>query len=185
MLRNLLGKRIVIYARTSQSDQTTENQVIALRDYCSRMQYEIVDEYIDSGYSGKTDKRPEFERLLNDMRSREFDCIAVWRIDRVGRSLQHLLNFLQELRNRQIDFISITELIDTATPHGELIWNILGAFSQYERSIIVSRTKAGLERARRQGIKLGRPFGSKDKKRRKRSGYYSRWANSTKKSSPS
>jgi len=175
MLKNLSGKRIVIYARTSQADQTTENQVIALRDYCYRMQYEIVDEYIDNGYSGKTDKRPEFERLLSDMRSRKFDCIAVWRIDRVGRSLQHLLNFLQELRNRQIDFISITELIDTTTPHGELIWNILGAFSQYERSIIVARTKAGLARAKKQGKILGRPFGSKDKKRRRKSGYLQRW----------
>lgn len=169
-------RTIALYARTSMSDQSTETQLIALRDYCQRMGFQITSEYVDNGFSGKDTIRPEFERLLEDMRSKKFQAILTWKLDRVGRSLQHLLNFLQELRNRKVDFISMTEMIDTTTPHGELIWNILGAFAQYERSIIVSRTLAGLERARRQGKQLGRPKGKKDGKVRRKSGYYARWA---------
>lgn len=169
-------RTVSLYARTSQADQNTETQLVALRDFCKRMNYQVSDEYVDNGFSGKDTCRPEFERLLGDMRDKKFQCIITWKIDRIGRSLQHLLNFLQELRNRKVDFISMTEMIDTTTPHGELIWNILGAFSQYERSIIVSRTLAGLERARRQGKQLGRPKGRKDGKARRKSGYYARWA---------
>jgi len=171
---------VVIYARTSQADQNAETQLLALRDYCERMNYNITDEYVDSGFSGKNTNRPQFERLLADMRVKKIQCILVWKIDRVGRSLQHLLSFLQELRNKNVDFISITENIDTTTPHGELIWNILGSFAQYERSIIVARTNAGLARARAEGKTLGRPRGSSDKKRRKKSGYYARWAKTSK-----
>lgn len=163
-----------LYIRVSTQDQQTQNQLLPLRDYCSRMGYQIVDEYIDEGWSGKDAKRPEFERMLADMRAKKFDCIMTWKIDRIGRSLQHLLSFLQELRNRKINFVSITEMIDTSSPHGELLWNIMGAFAQYERSIIISRTMAGLERAKREGKKLGRPRGRLDSKPRIRSGYFIR-----------
>lgn len=167
--------KVAIYARVSTAEQTTETQLLPLRDYCQRNCYEIYEQYIDDGFSGKDDKRPAFERMLNDMRGKKFECIVVWKIDRVGRSLQHLLNFLAELRKRNVHFVSTTEQIDTSTPHGELIWNIMGAFAQFERSIIVSRTKAGLERAKKEGKTLGRPKGSKDLKLRRVSGYYMRW----------
>ena len=177
--------KVALYIRVSTQDQQVQNQLLPLRDYCARMSYEIVDEYVDEGWSGKDTKRPDFERMLTDMRAKRFDCIVVWKIDRVGRSLQHLLTFLQELRNRKVDFISITEMIDTTTPHGELIWNIMAAFAQYERSIIVSRTMAGLDRAKREGKTLGRPKGKKDSRPRVKSGYYIRhMKNRGKKSSP-
>ena len=176
-------KRVGTYARVSSADQNPDTQLVHLREYCQRMGHQIIEEYIDEGFTGSNDKRPAFERLLGDMRQDKFDMVIVWKIDRVGRSLQNLLNFLQELRNKQIDFISTTEAIDTSTPHGELIWQVLGAFAQYEKALIVARTKAGLERAKREGKKLGRPRGSRDKKYRRKSGYIIRWAKS-KKSSP-
>jgi DNA invertase Pin-like site-specific DNA recombinase len=172
-------KDTVIYVRVSQADQNCDTQLVHLREYCQRMGYPIVKEYVDHGFSGKTDKRPAFEQLLQDMRDRKFNTLLVFKLDRVGRSLQHLLGFLQELRNRQVDFISLTENINTSTPHGELIWNILGSFAQYERQIIVARTMAGLARAKMEGKRLGRPMGSKDKAgKRRKSGYLLRWANS-------
>ena len=177
--------KVALYVRVSTQDQQTQNQMLPLRDYCNRMNHQIVDEYIDEGWSGKDAKRPEFERMLNDMRVKKFDCIMTWKIDRIGRSLQHLLSFLQELRNRKVNFISITEMIDTASPHGELIWNIMAAFAQYERSIIISRTIAGLERAKREGKTLGRPKGKLDSRPRIKAGYYIRhMRNRAKKSTP-
>lgn len=172
--------RVGIYARVSTDEQDVETQLVALREHCNRMNYNVVDEYIDSGFSGKDANRPQFERLLFDVRNRRVDCIIAWKIDRIGRSLAHLINFLQELRNRRVGFISVTESIDTSTAQGELFWNIFGAFAQFERSMIIERTKAGLERAKRQGKALGRPKGSRDKKVRKKSGYYLRWAGNKK-----
>jgi len=169
------SKQCVLYVRVSTSEQTSENQLLALREYAQRMGFPIVAEYIDDGFSGKDDKRPAFEKLMKDMREKKFDCILVWKIDRIGRSLQHLLSFLQELRNKKMDFISMTESLDTTTPHGELIWNVLASVSQYERSLIVARTKAGLERARAEGKQIGRRKGQKDKKPRKKDGYFRRW----------
>jgi len=173
---NTPKKNVVLYARTSMSDQNSNTQLMALRDYCNRMDYNITHEYVDDGCSGKDTNRPQFELLMNDMREKRFNTILTFKIDRIGRSLQHLLSFLQELRKKQIDFISLSENLDTSTSHGELIWSILGAFAQYERSIIIERTKAGLNRAKREGKRLGRPKGSTDKKVRRKSGYYTRWA---------
>jgi len=113
--------KVAIYARVSSSEQTTENQLLPLRDYCKRNDYEITKEYVDDGWSGKDNKRPQLENLMHDMRDKRFDCVLVMKIDRVGRSLQHLLSFLQELRNKKVNFISMSENIDTSTSHGELI----------------------------------------------------------------
>jgi DNA invertase Pin-like site-specific DNA recombinase len=169
-------KEVVLYARTSTADQTTETQMLALKEYCSRMRYAIKDEYVDNGYSGKDDKRPEFERLLDDIRTNRVSCVVVYKLDRIGRSLQHLLNLFEEFKNQGVEFISITQNINTQSPEGRMFWQMLGVFAEYERELIVSRTMAGLHRAVRQGKVLGRPKGSKDSRRRKVSGYHLRWA---------
>ena len=172
-----MEKRIGLYARTSMSDQNSESQLLALRQYCKRMGHKIVDKYIDNGFSGKTIQRPEFERLMGDIRANRLDCIVVYKIDRFGRSLQHLLNLLEEFKNRKVDFISITQPIDTTTAAGKMFWQILGVFAEFERSLIVERTNIGLARARKEGKTLGRPKGSKDSKLRRKSGYLQRWSN--------
>jgi DNA invertase Pin-like site-specific DNA recombinase len=166
---------LVIYCRTSMTDQNTETQRMALMDYCQRMGYVITDEYIDNGWSGKNQNRPQFERLLSDIRAGKVNCVLVYKLDRIGRSLQHLISLFAEFKNRNVDFISLTQQIDTQTPEGKMFWQLLGVFAEYERELIVSRTRAGLERAKREGKRLGRPVGSVDKKRRRLSGYYARW----------
>lgn len=171
-----MNKRVALYARCSTSDQNTETQLCALRDYCFRMNYDIDKEYVDNGFSGKDNKRPQFEYLLNDIRSREIDCVIVYKLDRIGRSLKHLLNLYEEFKNRGIEFISLTQNINTITPEGKMFWQMLGVFAEYERELIVSRTLAGLDRARKQGKVLGRPVGKTDGRPRRKSGYLLRWA---------
>lgn len=175
-------KRFALYLRVSTLDQNTDTQLFALKEYCQRMNLQIADEYIDFGFSGKDDKRPAFDRLLSDMRENKIDGVIVTKLDRIGRSLKHLLNLFEEFQNRGVEFISITQNINTTTPEGRMFWGLLGVFAQYERELIVARTKAGLDRARNQGKVLGRRKGSKDKKQRRKSGYFLRW--NGKKSSP-
>lgn len=168
-------KKVACYARVSTLDQNIESQLVALRDYCNRMNYKHVEEFIDTG-SGKDINRPQFEQMLNGVRAGKFDCIITYKIDRFARSLKHLLNLFEEFQNRKVDFVSITQPIDTTTAAGKMFWQILGVFSEFERSLIIERTKMGLARAKRQGKKLGRPTGSKDTKRRRKSGYIARYA---------
>jgi len=165
-------KELVTYCRTSMTDQNTETQRLALKEFCQRMNYQIVDEYIDNGWSGKNQHRPQFERLLADVRTGKVKTVMVTKLDRVGRSLQHLITLFAEFKNRGIEFISITENINTQTPEGKMFWQLLGVFAEYERELIVSRTKAGLARARAEGKQLGRPKGRKDSKPRQRKGYF-------------
>ncbi|MBF0570826.1 MAG: recombinase family protein [Candidatus Omnitrophica bacterium] len=164
-------RELVIYCRTSMSDQNTETQRLALKEYCQRMNYKITDEYIDNGWSGKNEHRPQFERLLADVRAGKVSCVLVTRLDRVGRSLQHLISLFAEFKNRDIEFISLSENINTQTPEGKMFWQLLGVFAEYERELIVSRTRAGLARARAEGKRLGRPKGRKDSKPRVRRGH--------------
>ena len=169
------AKQVVLYARTSMSDQNSETQLMVLRDYCNRMDYRVTGEYVDNGFSGKDDKRPQFERLLSDVRANKVDCVLVYKLDRIGRSLKHLLNLFEEFKNRGVEFISLTQNINTNTPEGKMFWQMLGVFAEYERELIVARTLSGLQRAVRQGKRLGRPVGAKDRKRRRLSGYIARW----------
>ena len=178
--------RVAIYARVSTSDQNAETQLVALRDYCRRMGYEIAQEFVDRGFSGATDKRPAFHQLLGVVRSGAVEGVVLYKLDRIYRSLIDLLNLVQELQHRKIKLISVSENIDPETPMGKAFMHILGAFGEMERSVIVERTMAGLERARREGKRLGRPKGSKDRGRRRKSGYLQRWAgNGSSKKSPS
>lgn len=177
-------KKVGIYARVSSSDQNIDTQLLALRDYCKRLGYSIVDEYVDNGFSGKDENRPSFEKLLADMRADKIDCIVCYKLDRIGRSLKHLLNLFEEFDNRKIGFVSLSQNIDTDTPEGRMFLKMLMVLAEYERELIVARTEEGLKRAVRQGKKLGRPAGRKDKRPRSKSGYYLRYTKS-KKSSPS
>jgi DNA invertase Pin-like site-specific DNA recombinase len=173
-------KDIVLYVRVSTIEQNAETQLMALRDYCQRMNYRITREYIDSGYSGKDDKRPAFEELLADVRSDKVRCIIVYKLDRIGRSLRHVLALFEEFKHKGIEFIATTQNINTTTPEGKMFFQLLGVFGEYERELIVSRTLAGLQRAKKQGKQLGRPVGKKDGRPRKKSGYFVRWAGASK-----
>ena len=167
-------KRIGLYARVSSADQNIETQLLPLREHCQRVPCEIT-EYIDDGFSGKDDKRPAFERLLADVRANKIDCVLVYKLDRIGRSLKHLLNLFEEFKSKGVEFISLTQSINTSTPEGKMFWQMLGVFAEYERELIVARTLAGMDRARKQGKSLGRPLGAKDSRPRNRAGYNLRW----------
>lgn len=167
--------KVGIYARVSTEDQKTDTQLLPLKDYCARMNYEVSREYVDHGFSGKDNNRPAFEDLLADMRAGKIDCVVCYKLDRVGRSLKHLLNLFEEFKNRGVHFISLSQNINTSTPEGRMFLKMLMVLAEYERELIVSRTKDGLARALRQGKRLGRPKGQKDRKERCKSGYYQRW----------
>ncbi len=167
---------IAIYARVSDSSQIIETQLIPLREHCKRLNYDGVKEYIDHGFSGKDNNRPAFERLMVDMRQGKVDCIICYKLDRIGRSLKHLLNLFEEFTNRKVSFVSLSQNIDTNTAEGRMFLNMLMVLSQYERELVVARTLDGLQRARKQGKTLGRPTGKKDSRPRAKSGYYLRYA---------
>jgi DNA invertase Pin-like site-specific DNA recombinase len=148
--------RAAIYARVSTFDQEPENQLAEIRRYINARGWTAV-EYIDRGVSGAKDRRPDLDRLLADARRRRFDVLVVWRLDRLGRNLRHLIVLLEELQALGIAFVSLNEGIDATTPAGKLQMHILGAIAEFERARIAERVKAGLQRARAQGKRLGRP----------------------------
>src|SRR5215469_12677790 len=152
-------KRAVLYLRVSTIDQTTANQERELRQVADRMGCEIVHVYKDHGISGAKgrDKRPEFDRLLRDATRRQFDMVMAWSVDRLGRSLQDLIAFLKELHELHIDLFLHQQGIDTTTPGGKAMFQMMGVFAEFERSMIQERVRAGLARARREGKRLGRP----------------------------
>jgi len=173
--------KVAIYVRVSKEDQHPENQIIELTEFAENRGFEIFHTYVDK-ISGSKDSRPGLSELMIDARSKCFDAVIVWKLDRLGRSLQHLIQIIQEWRNLDIDFICKTEPIDTTSASGELIFHIFGAIAQFERKLITERINLGLERARKEGKHIGRPKGKKDSKQRRKSGYYQRWS---KKPSPS
>jgi DNA invertase Pin-like site-specific DNA recombinase len=147
--------KVGIYARVSTLDQQPENQLAELRRYVAARGWEAI-EYVDHGISGTRESRPALDQMMRDARRRHLDAVVVWRLDRLGRSLRHLIVTLEELDRLGVTFISIGEAIDLGTPAGRLQLAILGAISQFERERIVERVKAGLARAKAQGKRLGR-----------------------------
>jgi DNA invertase Pin-like site-specific DNA recombinase len=145
-----------IYARVSTVDQEPENQLAELRRYVAARGW-AGQEYVDKGVSGAKDRRLALDQLLADARRRRFDVLVVWRLDRLGRNLRHLITLLEELQALGIAFVSLGEGIDATTPAGKLQMHILGAIAEFERARIAERVKAGLRRARNQGKRLGRP----------------------------
>jgi DNA invertase Pin-like site-specific DNA recombinase len=158
------NKRAVLYLRVSTLDQTTTNQERELREIAAHSKWEVVEVYKDHGISGAKgrDKRPEFDRLIRDANERKFDLVMAWSVDRLGRSLKDLVVFLSDLHDRKIDLYLKTNGIDTTTSGGKALFQMLGVFAEFERSIIQERVRAGLKRAKDEGTRLGRPEIGKD-----------------------
>ena len=151
-------KRAALYARVStQNGQNPEMQLRELREYCERRGWEIAGEYVDVGISGSKEKRPELDRLMSDAHRRQFDVLVVWKFDRFARSVSHLLRALENFQALGVEFVSLSEQMDTTTPAGKMIFTVLGAVGELERSLIVERVRAGIRNARAKGKRLGRP----------------------------
>jgi DNA invertase Pin-like site-specific DNA recombinase len=154
-----MQKRAAIYVRVSTDKQTVENQLRELRQITDRRGWQVVEEYHDAGISGAKGRkdRPGLDRMLQDAQRRRFDVVMAWAIDRMGRSLIDLLGTVQTLEACRVDLYLDQQSIDTTTPAGKLMFQITGAFAEFERSIIRQRVNAGLKRARDAGKQLGRP----------------------------
>jgi DNA invertase Pin-like site-specific DNA recombinase len=152
-------RRAAIYARVSTDSQTVENQILELKQIAERRGWEVVETYTDAGISGAKGRaqRPGLDRLLKDASRRKLDVVMSWAIDRVGRSLIDLLGTIQHLEAVGVDLYLDQQSIDTTTPMGKLVFQITGAFAEFERSMIQQRIRAGLKRTVAQGTKLGRP----------------------------
>jgi len=155
--------KVAIYCRVSTEEQNADKQEDICRQYCKSNNLEIYKVYKDI-ISGTKSSRPEFNQLLSDMRQYKFNCVMVTKLDRIGRSLQHLLSMFDEFNRKKINFVATTQNIDTTTASGKLQLQILGAFAEFERNMISERTKEGLRKATGVGKR------GKDKKPRKRRG---------------
>ncbi len=156
-----MTKRAALYARVSTRNghQDPETQLLALREVADRSGWEVVEEYVDHGISGAKgrDKRPAFDRLCNDATRRRFDVVLAWSVDRLGRSLQDLVTFLGDLHAQGVDLYLHQQGVDTTTPGGKALFQMMGVFAEFERTMIRDRVNAGLARAKANGKRLGRP----------------------------
>lgn len=153
-----LDRRAVLYARVSTNNgQDPEVQSREIREYCQRRGWPLVGEYVDTGISGAKERRPQLDRLIADAHKRKFEVVVVWKFDRFARSVSHLLRALENFRALGIEFVSLSEQIDTSTPTDKMIFTVLGAVAELERSLIAERVRAGLRNAKAKGRKLGRP----------------------------
>ena len=148
--------KTAIYARVSTDEQTTDNQVIKLKQVAERNGWDLETVYSDT-ISGAKSKRPELEKMMQSVMRKEVDIVMVWSVDRLGRSLQHLITLLSDIHSKDVDLYLHQQGIDTTTPSGKMMFQMLGVFSEFERGMIQERVKAGLERARSEGKRLGRP----------------------------
>jgi len=148
---------VALYTRVSSDEQNTESQERALRDYVRRRGWIVQKVYRDHGLSGANANRPALNELLKESRRGSIDVVVVWKFDRFARSLQALISGLELCRSLGIDFVSVTEAIDTSLPAGELVFQMIGAVAQFERSLIGERVRSGLANARAKGKVLGRP----------------------------
>ena len=152
------SKRVVIYARVSTEKQTLENQLSELREVASRNNWQIVDEYLEKVSGAKSrSERKEFDRLMKDSIRGRFDLIMAWDVSRLGRSLKNLIEFIEDIHEKNIDLYLHVNGIDTSTSSGRAMFAMIGVFSQFEREIIKERINSGLARAKAEGKKLGRP----------------------------
>ena len=149
--------KVALYARVSTDGQNPEVQLAALRAHAVNRGWDIVEEFVDRGYSGAKERRPALDRMMKAAWSGQFQSVAVWRFDRFARSVKHLITALEQFRALNVGFISLQEQFDASTPIGLAMFTIIGAMAQLERDIIRERVKAGLDRARARGVRLGRP----------------------------
>lgn len=156
--------RVAIYARVSTTNhgQDVTLQTRDLQQFAEARGWRIVDAYIDAGVSGAKDSRPELNRLMADAKRRRFDVVLVWKLDRFGRSLRHLVNALAELEALGIAFVSFTDNLDLSTPSGRLMFQVIAAMSEFERSLIQERVRAGMRNAKAKGRPIGRPKANVD-----------------------
>lgn len=154
-------RRVALYARVSTTGQSTDNQLLELRDVAGRMGWEIAAEFVDHGVSGAKGRRdrPQLDALLKGVATKRFDVVAAWSVDRLGRSLIDLIGFLQELHGVGIDLYLHRQGINTTTPAGKALFGMLGVFAEFEREMIKERVNAGLARARESGTRSGRAIG--------------------------
>ena len=152
-------KKVCLYCRVSTTHQTSENQLRELRAVAERMGYEIVSEFIDNGISGAKSRkdRPALDEMMKLATQRKFEVVMCWSIDRLGRSLQHLVEILNELQSMRIDLFFMQQGMDTTTPSGRMIFSVFGAIGEFERNLIRERVIAGQQRARASGVHIGRP----------------------------
>jgi len=150
-------KRAALYMRVSSGEQNTDAQERALQEYVQRRDWMIHRVYRDQGLSGANSNRPALNEMLKDCRRGSLDVVVVWKFDRFARSLKALISGLELCRALGIDFVSVTEAVDTSLPAGELVFQMIGAVAQFERSLIGERVKSGLANARAKGKVLGRP----------------------------
>ena len=156
-MASTINKRVAFYMRVSTTQQTTENQRLELEKYCERQGWKVAKIYEDKGISGSKSDRPAMNQMLQDAAKGKFDVLCVWKVCRLARSTMDLLNILLSLKNNGVDFCSTTQAIDTTTSYGKMVMTFLGAIAEFERDTIIERVKAGIERAKMQGVKLGRP----------------------------
>ena len=151
-------RRVAIYARVSTGAQTVQNQLRELREIAERHGWIVTAEFTDNGISGAKgrEQRPGLDKMLKAVARREIDLVAAWSVDRLGRSLQDLLGFLGELHAKHVDLYLHQQGLDTSTPAGKALFQMMGVFAEFERAMIRERVRAGLERAKAQGKKLGR-----------------------------
>lgn len=157
--QHLQRPRAALYARVSTTGkgQDPQMQLDALTALAQQRGWQVADVYVDNGVSGKKDSRPEFDRMMADAHAGRINVVCCWKFDRVGRSVQHLVRCLETFRALGIDFISVTESIDTSTPVGKLVYSVIASIAEFEHSLILERIACGVARARRQGKKFGRP----------------------------
>jgi DNA invertase Pin-like site-specific DNA recombinase len=155
--------RVAVYARVSTvNGQNPEMQLAEIREYASRRGWAIEGEYIDLGVSGSKESRPELNRMLKDAHARRFDAVVVWKLDRLGRSLKHLVTTIQDLSDYGVSFVSLRDNLDLSTASGRLMLHIIGAMAEFERELIRERVAAGIQAARRRGKRIGRPLSGID-----------------------
>lgn len=152
-----MAKRIVAYVRVSTDEQHVETQITAISKFCALHGRDILETYQDVGLSGAQDSRPALDKLKRDCASGKIDSVVVFKFDRLARSVSHLLECLELFRRNQIDFISISEGIDTSSAVGRMVFTFLGAVAEFERSLIKERVAAGIARAQSEGVHCGRP----------------------------
>jgi DNA invertase Pin-like site-specific DNA recombinase len=150
--------RCAIYARVSTTNgQNPEMQLTELREYVARRGWQLAGEHVDTGISGARENRPQLDCLMADAHRRRFDVVAVWKFDRFARSVSHLLRALETFQALGVGFVSLSEQLDTSTPAGKMVFTVLGAVAELERSLIVERVRAGLRNAKAKGRHIGRP----------------------------
>ena len=150
--------RVAIYARVSTlNGQNPEMQLAEIREYASRRGWIVAGEYVDLGISGSKESRPELNRMMKDAHSRKIDCVVCWKLDRLGRSLKHLVTLIEDLSAYGVAFVALRDNLDLSTPSGRLMMHVIAAMAEFERELIKERVIAGIAAARKRGARIGRP----------------------------